>query len=423
MRRQELNQASPLRILDKETHGGLTPGQLGVVIAQPGVGKTTFLVQIGLDHLLRDEPVLHLASGHTVDHLQAWYDALFDDLANIFELEERESIRPSLHKKSVIHTFGSGPVDTTRIDRVLGLYCEHQGFKPRAIIVEGFDWNSGPDALQTLKKQAEALGTELWLAARTQGPDGTPTEIPAPCTPFEPFIDVALYLEPDGDHVNVSLLKEHDDRHPHPTGLELCGDTLRARKKGVANIRLPKNAYTLLSGGAKGAEAEFGRCAEAWGLREQNFTFLGHTPERTRGLVMLSESELEEGHVTDGYIKAQLHREFPKTPRFQKLLQSIWHQVMTAAEVFVVGTILEDQTVKGGTGWAAELGRHLDKPVYVYEQEKKQWYAWAASKWMEIAPPSVTHTRFAGTGTRFVNEDGRRAIEGLFERSFGALER
>ena len=38
--------------------------------------------------------------------------------------------------------------------------------------------------------------------------------------------------------------------------------------------------------------------------------------------------------------------------------------------------------------------------------------------WEDCAPPSICGRRFAGTGTRALNDAGRRAIKELFERSF-----
>jgi hypothetical protein len=40
----------------------------------------------------------------------------------------------------------------------------------------------------------------------------------------------------------------------------------------------------LFSGGAPGAEAEFGACAERHGVEEVNFTFDGHKIVRHRGV-------------------------------------------------------------------------------------------------------------------------------------------
>jgi hypothetical protein len=141
---------------------------------------------------------------------------------------------------------------------------------------------------------------------------------------------------------------------------------------------------------------------------------------RQRGLVELSEAELERGSVSESYVKAQLHRAFPKTEKFQRLLRSIWHQVATAGEVFVIGEIQEDGTVKGGTGWAAELARHFGKRLHVFDQTKKAWYRWSGETWTNVEAPKITRRRFTGTGTSLVSESGKKAIDELFSRSFGS---
>ena len=48
----------------------------------------------------------------------------------------------------------------------------------------------------------------------------------------------------------------------------------------------------LFSGGAAGAEAEFGACAERHGIEEVNFTFEGHKIARHRGVRVLNHEEL-----------------------------------------------------------------------------------------------------------------------------------
>ena len=66
MYRKEVNAQSPLRILERSIHGGLGKGNLGVVMARAGVGKTAFLVQIGLDDLMQEKDVLHVALGQSL---------------------------------------------------------------------------------------------------------------------------------------------------------------------------------------------------------------------------------------------------------------------------------------------------------------------------------------------------------------------
>lgn len=174
---------------------------------------------------------------------------------------------------------------------------------------------------------------------------------------------------------------------------------------------------TMFSGGAKGAEAEFGVQAEKTGIDEVNFSFEGHRNMRKRGVRFLTHEELLHGDVSLSYVSKLMNRSYKKGPLFQKLMQSIWHQINSAEEVFVVGKILDDRTVKGGTGWGAEFAKLCNKSLYVFDQDQKQWFKWTGEQWKK-ASPKIAKKHFAGTGTRFLNAAGKKAIADLFKTSF-----
>lgn len=428
MFRKEVNAQSPLRILERSIRGGLGPGKLGVVMARAGVGKTAFLVQIGLDEGLHEQDVLHIALGQSLEHAQSWYEGLFDDLARNTRLEDRETVRANLNRRRIIQAYPETSVDLGKIEKAVELYQSHLNLKPGVILVDGYEWGDENVVQQAadlgaLKALARRLGAELWISAQTHrsttGPH--PKCISAPCSTYEALIDVAVFLEPKGQLVSVRLLKDHDNPVVDETYLELEPDTLQLVRGDqlVQAADLPPRAFTLLSGGAKGSESAFGELAELWGLTEVNYSFTGRATARARGVVELTNEELKQGEVSSAYIEAQLHRQFPKTPQFRKMLQTIWHQVATSGQVFVIGMLLEDGTVNGGTGWAAELAKHFGKPVHVFDQEKRQWFTWVQGKWVSENAPRISRTRFTGTGTRFLSDEGVKAIRALFEASFG----
>jgi len=66
-----------------------------------------------------------------------------------------------------------------------------------------------------------------------------------------------------------------------------------------------------------------------------------------------------------------------------------------------------------------ELAKHWKKPVHVFDQKRRGWFDWDVEAWQAVEPPKITHRRFAGTGTRSLEDEGREAIRGLFERTFG----
>lgn len=178
----------------------------------------------------------------------------------------------------------------------------------------------------------------------------------------------------------------------------------------------PKDCI-LFSGAAKGAEEVFGAAAERHGIEEVNFTFEGHNDSRTRGIRVLTQAELKQGDVSLTYVGRLMNRTFTDTPLFRKILQSIWHQINNGAEIYVVGQILDDGTVKGGTGWGAEFAKLCNKPLFVFDQDKDHWYRWTGDAWEE-STPKITHTRISGTGTRVLKPNGSKAINDLFDRSF-----
>ena len=182
---------------------------------------------------------------------------------------------------------------------------------------------------------------------------------------------------------------------------------------------MKKDECILFSGGIKGAEAEFGANAERFGIEEVNFTFDGHERVRQRGVRFLNHDELQNGDVSLEYVSKLMNRAYSQGQMFRKVLQTIWYQINNGQEIYVVGEILDDKTVKGGTGWGAEFAKICNKPLFVFDQQRNAWFTWKQADWVKCADaPVISHAHFTGTGTRFLEENGQKAIAELFERSF-----
>src|SRR6187399_3386267 len=180
----------------------------------------------------------------------------------------------------------------------------------------------------------------------------------------------------------------------------------------------------LFSGGAAGAEAAFGALAERHGIDEVNFTFEGHQIARHRGVRVLNHEELLAGDVSLEYVSKLMHRRYHEGPTIRKVLQTLWYQVNHGQEIYVIGTIQDDDTVRGGTGWGAEFAKLCNKPLFVFDQDHDCWQQWTGSGWSRCAAdalPTITHPHFTGTGTRVLRDNGQRAIAELFERSFAGV--
>ena len=175
--------------------------------------------------------------------------------------------------------------------------------------------------------------------------------------------------------------------------------------------------FTLYSGGLRGSEAEFGAQAEKWGLKEVNFSYDGHQPFRDRGLVVLGPEELKRGDISMEIVCMRMKRTYNNTETIQKVMQMIFHMVNNGFQVFVMGWIEPNDTVKGGTGWTVELAKLFNRPLSVFDQKRNAWFTWKDNSWVESIPV-IEHKTFVGTGTRHLSEEGKQAIHDLFQRSF-----
>jgi hypothetical protein len=439
MYRKDVNERSPMRVFERSMHGGLGRGNVGVIVARPGVGKTALLVQIALDDLLRDRKVLHISHEHAVEHVRSYYDEIFHDLAISHRLSQPQMVRLEIEKNRLIYSHlqaaneaplsrRGGSSSISRISETIRFARDFAHFEPDAVIIDGFDFdNATSDAVEALAAQAKELDAELWLSAKTEEspePSTTgPESVPSPLRRFYDQVSVIVALLPINDEVHMQLLKDHDNTDMSELHLRLDPSTMRVINDDLPpHSGLPKDpsGFHLFSGGARGAEAAFGSAAERWGVKETHYSFDGHPfLERESGVVVLGDDELKKGDFSLVYASHRLGRPLSEIPNIKRILQTVWHQITAASEVFVIGSLQENGTVRGGTGWGAELARLWSLPVVVFDQEKGAWFRWDATQWVREDSPMIQRRQFAGIGTTSLTTEGAKAIRELFERTFG----
>lgn len=228
MRRKEINRRSPMRALEETIHGGLGEGNIGVVVARPGVGKTAFLVGMALDVLMRDRRVLHISLHESMDRIRSFYDEVFQDLAHERELENVWKVRADVERNRRIHCFTGRGFCTERFRQTLTFMRDHTDFSPQTIIVDGWDFEAGTDAeLAEWKQIATEINAEIWMSASTtRAADVNERGVPEPVARHEAALDVILGMAHDGKRVHVTLHKDHDRQETPELQLALDPTTL-----------------------------------------------------------------------------------------------------------------------------------------------------------------------------------------------------
>jgi hypothetical protein len=133
---------------------------------------------------------------------------------------------------------------------------------------------------------------------------------------------------------------------------------------------------------------------------------------------MLTEDDLQRGDISMEIASRMMNRTYYETEKIRRVLQAIFHMVNKGHQVFVIGAILDDNSVKGGTGWAVELAKLFNRPLHVYDQNRQGWFTWKEGAWQPEEKPKISYDTYVGSGTRYLSDEGKAAIEQLYADSF-----
>ncbi|MDR3167100.1 MAG: hypothetical protein LBT93_04075 [Treponema sp.] len=240
MVKQELIQRSPVRIFEKSIHGGLKPGEIGIIAAPSGLGKTSVLVQIALDKLLQTKKVIHVSFTQHTDYVLAWYEDIFNEFISKKNLENAREVKNELIKNRVLMNFNQDGISGDQILRSLKAMIVDGGFAAEALIVDGFHFSPGDrERIAKVKQFAGDLNLSVWYSCTVSGgagfhgtkPQGVENfydkrDIPLVVKDYTELLDVVIVLEPKPDHIELTVSKDRDIYNPEHMALRLDPKTL-----------------------------------------------------------------------------------------------------------------------------------------------------------------------------------------------------
>jgi hypothetical protein len=233
MYQKELNERNPLRVFEHSIHGGLGLGNLGVIVARHGTGKTALLVGIALDEAMRGRKTLHVSLENTVDHLREFYDEIFIDLAYAARLEDPAAVRIEMERNRILHTYAGKSFTIHKLRHSVNFLKEYAHFSPVCVILEGFDFERATvEEVDAFRQLAVDFNVEMWLSAvrhRDLPVDGR--GIPEPLAKFSSAISVIVQLKDGSDGTQLSILKDHDNPEVAKISLALDPSTMLLVKK------------------------------------------------------------------------------------------------------------------------------------------------------------------------------------------------
>ncbi len=213
--------------------GPLKPGEIGVLMARAGVGKTACLTHIALERLLRGHAVLHVAINNMPDKIKAWYHEFLK-----FAAEELREDMPKLQYRveplRFILAYLHNSFSTYKLAQSLQNLKEQAKFTPSMAVLDGLDFDrTSRSTIEELREIAQRYELSLWMSAKTHQHISTVNErgIPYPCHEADDLFDSIVLLEPVSSSIRVKTLKHNNVYQPESSMVRLNPQTFLIEKE------------------------------------------------------------------------------------------------------------------------------------------------------------------------------------------------
>ncbi|NLM01436.1 MAG: hypothetical protein GX220_08305 [Treponema sp.] len=199
MIKHELIDRSPARFFEQAINGGLKPGEIGVLTSIKGLGKTSVLVQLGLDRLLQGKQVVHVSFNQQSDFVMSWYEDIFAEISKRKNAKEVNDIKNEIMKKRVVLNFNQDNIGASQIVKTLKALATG-GISTDYLYIDGLDFSKVTNEnIATFKEYAKEAKLTIWFSCNTDG------KLPAILDKLDAI--VTLEQKPDVIEMNVAKVR------------------------------------------------------------------------------------------------------------------------------------------------------------------------------------------------------------------------
>jgi KaiC/GvpD/RAD55 family RecA-like ATPase len=210
---KDFMKVSPLKILEKSSRRALGRGNLGVLMARAGVGKTACLIHIAFDKLFRKEKLVHVSLEDIPEKITSYYNVIFYDLVKALNMDDEHEIRMLFERNRMILAYLQQSFEVGRLRENLKNLVDKIDFVPDTLIVDGLDFEEADrELIEGLKEIASQFNVEIWFSALTHRhiTDVNERGIPHPCDKLDDLFNIIIQLQPSQSGLSLKLLKDHE---------------------------------------------------------------------------------------------------------------------------------------------------------------------------------------------------------------------
>lgn len=203
MVKQDLINTSPVRFFEAVSSGGLKSGQMGIITAKKGLGKTSVLVQFGIDALLHDRHLVHVSFDQKSSNVIAWYESVLAEMGKKKNIEDMNELSESIIRDRTILNFNQETFTLPKVVNTLKALKEG-GIKVESLVIDGEDMDSvSVQDVEAVAEFSKAEGIEVWFSGTNENAELSKTVR----AELLPLFEIVAHLASDGKNVRLSVLK------------------------------------------------------------------------------------------------------------------------------------------------------------------------------------------------------------------------
>lgn len=204
--KKELLASSPVRFFEP-TGASLDEGEIGLLTAKKGLGKTSILVQFGIDTLLKDKAIVHVSFNQKSENVITWYSSVLAEICKSHRVDVDE-LSDELFRNRTILNFNQ---DTFTLPKVVNTLkaLKDNGIKLETIIVDDLDLLK--TEVSDLNCFCDFIKEEKMTAWFSYNSEASDLNQILPSEKMAKFNFVA-HLLPETESVSLSILKKGEGK-------------------------------------------------------------------------------------------------------------------------------------------------------------------------------------------------------------------
>ena len=184
--------------------------------AKKGLGKTSVLVQFGMDALLAGNPLVHVSFDQHSSNVISWYSSVFSEIAKKKNISNASELKDEIMRDRTILNFNQESFTLPKVINTIGA-LKSGGINVKALVIDGLDLDKiSKNDIAAVADFAKEEKITVWFSDTKESNkllDSVRSEIVS-------YFAVVAHIEAAGGNLSLNVLKEHSNENVGSVNLD-----------------------------------------------------------------------------------------------------------------------------------------------------------------------------------------------------------